>query len=140
MYKLLITFMLLVGIKSNAQEFYVPETNLKKATAEWREFSNFLSKDIKIVSKYDTTVLFIGMEICTHDWATKDNFSGYNGMRYASCAVVHDTRGCPDTWDNYNSICAKCLRHINVKEHKIIQEVKIKYDEALERLNKLKKN
>lgn len=129
--------MLLGAIKSNAQLYstITPQYSGSTITAEWRGFNSI---DVKVVSKYDTTVLFIGMEICTHDWVTKDNGSGYMGIRYTSCAVVHGAGGCPDTWGNYNSICTKCLRHINVKESRVVQGVKSKYDEALDRLNKLK--
>lgn len=96
-------------------------------------------EDIKIVSKYDTTVLYGGFISFnhTHDYARKNNRQISN----ISCAVYHGLSGCPDTWEDFNLICTSgCYRHLNVKEKRYTEVVKSEYEIALEKLHNLLKN
>jgi len=88
----------------------------------------------KIVSsKYDTTVIYKGGDCNRHNWV-KEKIQ----VSFWGCGVYHDAAGCPDGWLNQKSICTNCLKHIQVKETREVQVVKDPYEEALERLNKLK--
>lgn len=92
----------------------------------------------RIVSKYDTTVLYGGFISFkhTHDYARKNNKQISN----ISCAVYHGLEGCPDTWEDFNLICTSgCYRHLNVKEKRYTEVVKSEYEIALEKLHNLLK-
>jgi len=86
-----------------------------------------------VSSKYDTTVIYKGVDCKYHNWV-KEKIK----TSLISCGVYHDAAGCPDGWLNQKSICTNCLRHIQVKETREVQVVKDPYEEVLKRLNKLK--
>ncbi len=101
--------------------------------------SPFLQKpNIEIISKYDTLELFKGVDTVKHehDFASKDIRT-----RIGVCCVLHDAAGCFDTWLHEDLICTICLKNLEVKEDRSVKQIKVidKYQEAKERLNKLKK-
>ena len=74
------------------------------------------------------TVIYAGIDSCEHDFVTGGipNTKGF-------CSVLHDERGCPNTWGRRSKICRKCLRkeiwreerHRAAKvktEHEILEE------------------
>lgn len=133
MKKIILIIILFSSIESKSQVIYNNITNLGY-TNEFIYQSN-----LRCISKYDTTILNKGLESCKHDWAIKDNPNGYMGIgKNVSCLVNHGITGCPDEWENYNIICTVCLKHLNISEKRIAEKIVNKYDEALERLNKLK--
>jgi len=96
----------------------------------------YIGERAEVVSKYDTTILNIGDEKCLHIFATqKPNYSNLG----QSCGVFHGAAGCPNNWLNEKRICTKCLRHIQIKEGRTVNELpppKDEYQEALDKLNK----
>lgn len=93
----------------------------------------FRSSNEIVSSKYDTTVIYKGGDCKAHHWVGEKIKPSFWG-----CLVNHGAAGCHDDWLNQKSICTNCLRHIQVKETREVQVVKDPYEEALERLNKLK--
>ena len=93
----------------------------------------FRSSNEIVSLKYDTTVIYKGVDCKYHNWV-KEKIK----TSLISCGVYHDAAGCPNDWLNQKSICTNCLRHIQVKETREVQVVKDPYEEVLKRLNKLK--
>lgn len=93
-----------------------------------------------VYSKMDTTVLFKGIDTAFHlhvyvSDAGPDytDFTGFiTTLEYRNCGGL----GCPEDWLNENQICELCLKHINIKETRWYED---RYKNALDRLNKLKK-
>lgn len=92
-------------------------------------FLNRPNEIYRIHSKYDTTVLNAGDVACWHDWAGEPQT-----LSNVRCLVIHDDRGCPDSWLNQKFICVKCLRHVHVKETREVIKPQDRYTEALKRL------
>lgn len=90
----------------------------------------------KVISTYDTTLLFKGIDTVSHN----HNYLSENILpfSFSSCAVLHDAAGCPDAWGNFDIICEVCLRNCNVKESRRVEKVINPYQLAKDRLNKIK--
>lgn len=61
-------------------------------------------------------VLNEGDEDCLHEWV-KQNI---REASMTSCAVLHDSRGCPNDWGREEWICKKCLRNIITHEDRVL--------------------
>lgn len=78
-------------------------------------------------SEWDTTVVYKGNKILsftphikyTHSWVYKKTT-----LSFSFCAVLHDSRGCPDGWGVEERICSVCLRKEILKERRIIIPVR----------------
>lgn len=90
----------------------------------------------KVISTYDTTLLFKGIDTVSHNhnYLSESNIP----FTFSSCAVLHGDAGCPDAWGNFDIICEICLRNCNVKESRRVEKVSNPYQLAKERLNKIK--
>lgn len=94
------------------------------------------------VSRYDTTILFPGVDsikCASHHFVSKSVATGMYSTPGIECLVWHGATGCPDKWMNENSICTVCLRHINIKESRTVEIPVDEYQQALDRLNKIQK-
>lgn len=122
MTKLLTALLLLVAMGGNAQD------------ANTMRLPNY-----KVVSIYDTTVLYKGDERCMH-YVVAERDLPFNPFAGTQLPMYnYGLAGNPKYWLNKNYICTACLYHINIKETRIVKEVPDEYEEALQRLNKIKK-
>lgn len=99
------------------------------------------SKDKReVVYKYDTTVLFNGMDTVEHQhiYVKHSNITRNQSM---SCAAIHDEAGCDWWWANDDVICTICLRNVNVRETRSVKITKVfdPYQDAKERLLSIRK-
>lgn len=90
----------------------------------------------KVISTYDTTLLFKGIDTVSHNH--KYLSENIHSFSFSSCLVLHDAAGCHDAWDNFDIICEVCLRNCNVKESRRVEKVISPYQLAKDRLNKIK--
>ena len=90
----------------------------------------------KVISTYDTTLLFKGIDTVTHNHKYLSEFN--HPFSFSSCLVLHDAAGCPDAWGNFDIICEICLRNCNIKESRRVEKVDNPYQLAKDRLNKIK--
>lgn len=98
---------------------------------------SLFDRNVKVVLKYDTTILYKGAEDCNHVFAGKQVYEGMFSSPGVSCCVMHDAAGCPDAWSNEKKICTICLKHIQIKETRTVIKLQDDYEIALEKLNKL---
>jgi len=101
--------------------------------------SNLYFSSGDVVSHYDTVFLFKGIDTIAHecDFVSKSIKQGmYSGN--ISCLVMHGPTGCPDTWMHKDFICFVCLKNFTVKETVTIKPKIDLYQDAKDRLNKLK--
>jgi len=125
----LVSLFLLISVTASSQSVF----NYDGISGTVDGVYYYQPKNTIVHSKYDTTVIYKGGDCKVHSWANEQV-----QVSSLSCLVYHGAAGCPDGWLNQKSICTNCLRHIQVKETREIQVVKDLYEEALERLNKLK--
>lgn len=98
----------------------------------YRLFPNTIEGGGKVVSKYDTTIIYKGLAKCQHKIvAEKEPYSSVT----TSCTVNHGWTGCPNDWFNKNYICTICLYHFNIKESRYVEAVPDDYAEAKKRLD-----
>jgi hypothetical protein len=146
MKQILFAVAFLVSICSNGQDYsgsltYRPQQDLSYSLPLSTTTPGILSyslfdRNVKIVSKYDTTILYKGEDNCIHLFAAKQVYEGtFGGL--SSCCVLHDAAGCPDAWSNEKKICTICLKHIQIKETRTAIKLQDEYELAVERLNKL---
>lgn len=98
-----------------------------------------------IKSKYDTTVIFKGVDTVNHEHVYVAEKKSTNSLGYYSvCAAMHDEAGCSKNWLQQFEVCTICLKHIYISETRWVEHKKPaehpkdKYKESLEILNKLK--
>lgn len=94
--------------------------------------SDFISKTI-----YDTTVLYEGEKECKHQFVGE----------FESRLIITDgtfingyKRGDSEEIYKEKKICRICLKHIEVREMRIMEKRVDRYQEALEKLKKLQSN
>lgn len=100
----------------------------------------FGKSDYAVRSKYDTTLLFKGEDNCVHHFSKKNVYEGMYSSPGVGCLVYHGPAGCPDKWEHFKAICTICLRHIEVKETRWVEQLKDEYAEALEKLDEYQKS
>lgn len=96
---------------------------------------NLFDRNVKVVSKYDTTILYKGDDNCSHLFAGKQVYEGMFSSPGIGCCVIHDAAGCPDAWSNEKKICTICLKHVQIKETRTVIKLQDDYEIALEKLN-----
>ncbi len=101
-----------------------------------------------VVSTYDTVVKYNGLDTCHHYFATKDIRSAQRIME--SCAVIHGAAGCDRNWLHNDIICTKCLKNMEIIEHRTAKPIKTPeqiaaekndsdYKEAMGKLQEIKR-
>ena len=141
MKQIFLAILIMVSFCSKAQDFsgslnYMPIQDLSytKPLGLTTSYGLF-DRNVKVISKYDTIILYKGEDNCSHLFAGKQVYEGIFSM--STCCVVHDAAGCPDAWSNEKKICTICLKHIQIKETRTVIKLQDDYEIALEKLNKL---
>lgn len=86
---------------------------------------------LKVVSTYDTTVLFNGIDTIFHPphWVYKDNANP------KLCPTTNDPTGCPGSWLDEERICTICLQYEHIVEKRQVVYAKDEFEAALQRMN-----
>lgn len=142
-YLIIVTILISLGLQGQITTADLKETG----TLFWGLTGTVISSsdsatvDIRpVCSKLDTAVLFNGIDTSLHSHVYISETNGYYknyGFTTAVYRPCDDSNiGCPETWLNQNQICELCLKHINIKETRWYED---RYQKALDRLNKIKK-
>jgi len=137
MKKLLIIFVTAISNSAICQTYVITEpisglTTVSTATLTTPLFFSGYPLE-SVISKYDTTILYKGFDTCKHNFVSEKK-----PLSATTCAVSHGITGCPADWINEKQICTICLKHIQVKEKRDVEQLKDEYTTALEKLNKIK--